>query len=267
MDISEQRDNETNKNGRIRALINSGAQIAGGAVGGALGFLAAGPGDAAVLGAAGAAAVVALKYVGQEVSERLLGPREKVRIGAVLAIAAAEIKQRIADGESVRTDGFFDEKPSGRSDAEEVAESVLLKSQREPEEKKIPYMGHLLSNVAFDPKISAQMAHQITKAAEQLTYRQLCILKLTMVKQEFGLRSEDYRAQGSFSKELYQVLYECLDLYHRGFINFGGDVAFGPTDIAPGKMTVQALGADLYNLMELVTIPNGDLAPIAVHLK
>ena len=257
--MSEQRDNETNKNDRIKTLLNGGAEIAGAAVGGALGFLAGGPISAAILGAGGATVAKTLKHIGQEVSERLLGPREKVRVGGVLAIAAAEIKQR--------TDGFFDEKPSGRSDAEEVAESVLLKSQREPEEKKIPYMGYLLSNIAFDPEISAQMAHQITKTAEQLTYRQLCILRLAVVKQAFGLRSGDYRGQGSFSKELYQVLYECLDLYHRGFINFGGEVAFGPTDVAPGKMGVQGLGADLYNLMKLAMIPNEHLAPIATQLR
>jgi len=91
-------------------------------------------------------------------------------------------------------------------------------------------------------------------------------LRLAVVKQAFGLRSGDYRGQGSFSKELYQVLYECLDLYHRGFINFGGEVAFGPTGVAPGKMTVQGLGADLYNLMKLAMIPNEDLAPIATDL-
>jgi hypothetical protein len=92
---------------------------------------------------------MALKHIGQEASERLLGPREQVRVGGVLAIAAAEINERIKNGERVRSDNFFEEKSQGRSDAEEVAESVLLKSQREPEEKKIPYIGHLLSNVAL----------------------------------------------------------------------------------------------------------------------
>lgn len=265
--MSEEKEADAKKKKDISELINSGVEIAGGAVGGALGFFAGGPVGAAALGAAGAAAAKILKNIGQEVSERLLGPREKVRIGAVLAVAAAEINKRIVSGEKVRTDGFFDEKPSGRSDAEEVAESVLLRSQREPEEKKIPYMGHLLSSVAFDPQISAHMAHQIIKAAEQLTYRQLCILKLAVTKQVWGLRNGDYRGQGSFSKELYQVLYECIDLYHRGFINFGGEVAFGPTDINPGKMTVQGLGADIYNLMRLVTIPEEDIAPIATRLK
>lgn len=265
--MSKKRENDTKKNDIIRKLIDGGAEIAGSAVGGALGFFAGGPLHAAALGAAGAVAVKILKHIGQEVSGRLLGPREKVRVGAVLAIAAAEINQRIANGERVRTDGFFDEKPSGRSDAEEIAESVLLKSQREPEERKVPYMGHLLSSVAFDTQIGAQMAHQIIKAAEQLTYRQLCILKLAARKQMFGLHNGDYRGQGSFSREQYQVLYECFDLYNRGFINFGGGVAFGPTDIVPGKMTVQGLGADLFNLMRLSTIPDEDLIPITAQLK
>jgi hypothetical protein len=251
----------------IRRLINTGAEIAGGAVGGALGFLAGGPVGAALLGAGGAAAAAALKHIGQEASERLLSPREQVRVGGVLAIAAAEISHRVEQGESVRTDGFFDQKVGARPDAEEVAESVLLKSQREAEEKKISYMAHLLSGVAFDPQIGPHLAHQIVKAAEQLTYRQLCILKLAVVKEGLSLRSSDYRSQDTFTRDLYQVLYECLDLYHRGLINMGGGVAFGPTDVKPGSMTVQGLGADMFNLMKLALIPAEDLTPIVLQLR
>lgn len=265
--LSGSEHDEASKTDTLRGLIDGGAEIAGGAVGGALGFLAGGPAGAAALGAGGVLAAKALKRIGDEVSERLLGPREKVRTGGVLAIAAAEIDRCIRNGKSLRSDGFFQERSPGRSDAEEVAESVLLKSQREPEEKKLPYMGHLLANISFDDQISAQMAHQIIKAAEQLTYRQLCILKLAVVKQTLQLRNGDYRGHDSFSKDLYQVLYECLDLYHRAFINFGGEVVFGPTDVSPGKMTVQGLGADLFNLMSLAEIPTEDLIPIALQLK
>lgn len=264
----EETDNrEERLNQRIRDLISIGSEIAGGAVGGALGFLAGGPGGAAMLGAGGVLAAKTLTHLGNEVSERLLGPREKVRIGGVMAVAAAEISQRINSGERIREDSFFEQRSYGRSDAEEVAESILLKSQREPEEKKIVYMGHMFASVAFDSGTSAEMAHQISKAAEQLTYRQLCILKLCANKSAFKLRDGDYRGHDRFSKELYQVLYECLDLYNRGFINFGGDVAFGLTDVKPSNMTIQGLGADLYNLMKLRTIPNGDLIPIATILK
>ena len=85
------------------------------------------------------------------------------------------------------------------------------------------------------------MAHQLTKAAEALTYRQLCIMKLTTEKDQFALRLEDYRGHGDFSRELLQILYEYLDLYHRGFVNFGGEVVFGPSDVKPGNTVIQAL--------------------------
>lgn len=265
--MSENHTNEEAQNG-LRKLIKTGGDIAGGAVGGAITFLIGGSAGAILGGAGGVAAAAALKHIGQEASERLLGPREKVRIGGVLAIAAEEIRQRVEKGESVRTDGFFESHNEGRPDAEEVAESILLKSQREAEEKKIPYMGQLFAAVAFDSQISAQMAHQIIKIAEQLTYRQLCILKLAEVKQDFNLKNDDYRgAGGSFTKELYQVLYECLDLYHRGLVHFGGEVAFGPTDVNPGGITIQGLGVDIYNLMKLWTIPDIDITPIAIQLR
>lgn len=260
------KDNER-KTEVIQNLVKGGAEIAGSAVGAALGFLAAGPVGAAALGAGGALAAMALKQIGQEVSDRFLSQRERIRVGGVIAIAASEISKRIDKGLDLRNDGFFESCCGNRSDAEEVVESVLLKSQREPEEKKIVYMGYLIANIAFDTNISASMAHQITKAAEGLTYRQLCILKLAVVKSAFQLRQGDYRGQGSFSKELYQILYECVDLYHSGFINFGGSVAFGPTDVNPGGMTVQGLGADVFNLMSLSKIPDQDLTSIAMMLR
>ena len=260
--MSDEKKNE-HKQDHFRNLIDSGSDIAGDAVGSALGFLVGGPLGIVV----GAAAAHVLRRIGEEASERLLGAREKVRIGAVLALAAVEIKQRTEAGEKLRIDGFFDEKQFGRSDAEEVAESVLLKCQREAQEAKLPYMGHLLSNIAFNQQISTQLAHQIIKAAELLTYRQLCILQLAVVKQAFGMRENDYTGQSSFSLELRQLLYEIYELYQKGFISIGNQAVLSVPNIAPGKMTVQGLGADMYNFMGLAMIPSEDLVPIASYLK
>jgi hypothetical protein len=260
-------DSNSENSGALRKLIGAGAEIAGAAIGGALGFLAAGPAGAAAGGAAGAVASSVLKHVGDEVSERVLSPRERVRVGGVLALVAAEVKSRIDSGQTPRSDGFFSIGGSGRSDADEVAEAVLLRSQREAEEKKLPYVAHLLATIAFDTGISAAMAHQLIKASEQLTYRQLCLLRLSAVKDAFGLRKTDYRQQGQFRIELLQVLYECLDLYTRGFVNFGGPVAFGPTDVNPGQMTAQGLGAHLHNAMQLSAIPMSDISLVSQELK
>ena len=207
--MSENIENEQDENARIRRLIDSGAEIAGGAISGALGFLAGGPVGAVALASTGVIAAKMFKRICLETTNRLLGQREKVRVGGVLAIAAEDIRQRIDKGDKIRTDGFFNQSLSGRSDAEEVAENVLLKSQREPEEKKIKYMGYLLSNLAFEQTISVQMAHQIIKAVEQLTYRQLCLLKIfgydnyrhdySGNTSNFVLRNENYREQSNFT--------------------------------------------------------------------
>jgi hypothetical protein len=249
----------------VRRLIVAGAEVAGGAVGGALGFFAAGPLGAAALGAASAAAAAALKHIGEEASERLLGPREQVRVGGVLALIAAEVSARSDAGEPLRTDGFF--QGSGRNAAEEIAEAVLLKAQKEVEEKKLQYLAHLYATIAFDSSISAPLAHQLIKAAEQLSYRQLCLIRLGAVKQLLPLRTTDYRGHGSFSKELYQVLFELHDLYNRGFVAYGGTAALGPSDAVPSQITPQGIGADLHNAMRLAEIPWTEIQALVQVLR
>lgn len=247
---------------RLGKLITLGSDIAGAGTAGALGFMAAGPVGAFAFGVGGAVASKVLTYIGNELSERLLAPREKVRIGATLALAAQEIGERIKKGEKVRSDGFFDKNDAGQSQAEELAESVLLKSQRETEEKKIPLLAHLLANISFSPEISVALGEQMIKATDLLTYRQLCILRLTVLREKVQLRKTDYRAEKSFSRELYQVLHECYDLYSKGFVNNGSSVALGMTDLIPSEMSVQGVGRDIYNWMQLWQIPEGDIKPL-----
>ena len=128
-------------------------------------------------------------------------------------------------------------------------------------------MAHLLANLAFNTETSAAMAHQMTKAAESMTYRQLCILQLSATKDRFNLRQESFRGQESFSKELYQIIYEYYDLYNRGLINFGDTLAATLVDVNPGAAMPQALGVDIYYQMRLHLIPDCDLTPIAAHLR
>lgn len=264
-----QSERETEKNDRLQQLVNYGVPLLGAgasaAISSTLGMI--GPEGAAIGGMVGKGIEIALSKVGQDISERHLSTREKVRLGAALVIAAEGIRRRVESGETFREDGFFDEKQSGRSDAEEVAEHVLLKIQREPEEKKIRYMGYLYESIPFESQISVHMAHQLIKAAEQLTYRQLCILKLCAVKDNFGLRDKNYRDQRTFTKELYQVLYECADLHHREYIHVTDDVFAGATNVKPSGLTLQGMGGDLFHLMKLSLIPDEDIIPIAKQLK
>ena len=81
------------------------------------------------------------------------------------------------------------------------------------------------------------------------------------------MRENDYTGQSSFSLELRQLLYEIYELYQKGFISIGNQAVLSVPNIAPGKMTVQGLGADMYNFMGLAMIPSEDLVPIASYLK
>ena len=277
---------ETNTEGKdgVQRLLDRGAEMLGSGAhavtSGVLALLVGGPEGSAVGGVVGKGVEIVLNRVGGEISTRQLAPREETRVGAAFAYAAAEIKRRLEEGDVLRNDDFFDEKQAERSGADEVLESVLLKAQREPEEKKVRYMGYLFASVAFNPDISVPMAHQLSKAGEQLSYRQLCILRLSDVKDEHGLRDRDYRDHDDIGKDLYQILYECADLYNKEYINFGGEANFHIgeridygatlhrlTRAIPARMTLQGIGADLHDLMELCLIPDTDIASIAAQLK
>ena len=261
------------KNDNLKQLINNNADIISSGISGTLSLLLAGdPLLAALAGPAGTLIERMLKGIGKKFSQRQLSPREDFRVGKVLAIAALEINQRLENGENYRNDGFFDQKPTDRSDAEEIAESIMLKCQREPQEKKIQYMGYLKASIAFE-NVSADMGHQLIKAAEELTYRQFCILKLSVVKDRFDLRNQDYQNHEKFSKELYQVFQECHDLCLKNYLDYkiplthSGEIAVSYMNMRPNDMTIQRIGEDLFKLMKLSSIPDEDIIPIAKVLK
>ncbi|MDE0301012.1 MAG: hypothetical protein OXN17_20450 [Candidatus Poribacteria bacterium] len=256
----------------LRHALAPVSSAAGSAVGLGLGAIAF-PGAEAIGQVLGSSVGPVLTGLGQDIWERYLSPSEKQRLGTVLGVMVTEIHRRLENGESLRDDGFFDKKLGDRSDAEEVAESVLLKVRNEPEEKKIPYMGFLGASTAFDPEVGVLMAHQLTKAAEGLTYRQFCILKLCVDKEKYQLRDQHYRDPTISDRSLYPILHECHHLYHSGLIYHKGSLAFGgsqvfvPTDLTPRDMILNGLGVDLYHLMRLCLIPDAEIAPIAEQLK
>ena len=273
--MSEKSGKDIHENDNIEQHIDRAIELISSVAGSTLGLVTGEPTSGALIGtASGKGLEIALKKIKQEILARVLSSQEKARALNALDVAIEEILQRLENGESFRKDGFFDEKQTGRSDVKEVAESVLLRAQREPEEKKIRYMGYLLASIAFEPQISAQMAHQLIRAAELLTYRQLCILKLCAVKDDFELRDNNYREREFLEDDLYEVLYECSDLYSKEYIHFGLDtITFEPNvlsklrSVKPSGMAFQRIGDYLYNLMKLCLIPDEDIAPIAAQLK
>jgi hypothetical protein len=176
-------DQSDSDDGAGRQIIEAGSEIVGVASGTALGLYVGGP-DGAIAGAA--AGAVLTRALG-EFAERVLGPREKVRVGAVLISADAMYRERIAAGHQLRDDGWFYERPRGRSAAAEMLEGTLLQAQREHEERKVEYYGYLLANLSFQSNVDEYLANWLLQLADELTWSQLVLLAMIGRKDEFSL--------------------------------------------------------------------------------
>src|SRR3954470_22997587 len=84
--------------------------------------------------------------------------------------------ERLAAGDELRDDNLFDPGPDGRPDAEEVLEGTLLTAANAYEERKVPLIGRLWANLAFDATVSARHANYLLRLTDRLTYGQLVAL-------------------------------------------------------------------------------------------
>ena len=236
-------------------LLQSGAEIAGGAVGGALGFLASGPTVAAVAGASGAILTRAIVLA----ATRLMSEREKVRTGAVSAYALDCISRRLSWGDKPRID-LFEAQGGHRSDGEELFEGVLIKARDEFEERKIRHLALFYANLIFDNSVSAMTAHRLIRTVSQLTYRQLVFLSLVhknRVVDVAGLRSHTHHE----TAELEALKVEEMELLS-GYIGLHGLI----WNYSHYDDRLSNLGKVLVRLAELDTVPQSDLSMLSLLL-
>ena len=117
----------------------------------------------------------------REVIRRVISPltsrSESKRLYQWAKQAAEGIAQRAKNGEEFRKDGFFEETPTNRSNWEEVIESTLKKVIDTTEDPKIKFMANLTENVHFDQDLDIDTYRQILKDLNELSYRQLCIIR------------------------------------------------------------------------------------------
>jgi len=164
-------------NARLREAIETSGGLLGAVGGGAVGLIGGPPG---ALGGAAAGVLLtrALTGVGLEVYDRLLVRRQQERVGVALAVMSNDASQ-LAEAESLwRTDGFFDEPPTGRSQAEELVEGVLLHAADAYQESKLRHLGAIVPALAARPDVSAADGMWITELASRLTWRQLVVLAI-----------------------------------------------------------------------------------------
>ena len=257
-------------NRRLRQIIETGANVVGTTSSAVISAVTGNPEfgvGAAALGATGA-----YRRVGAEIADRLLGPREQARIGGVLALSAEVLRAKLDQGCTLRDDGFFDTPPEGRSDADEVLESVLRKAQTEYEERKLEYLSRLWANACIDKTLGLADLNHLVKLAEQLTYRHLTIISIVgkMANADYAniysLRSQHYEKAGiKLVGETPNVLAEIMALHNLNCLMV--IALLGPIQIVPSQMKIGTYGAALHNTMELFGIPESDRQQIVALLK
>jgi len=252
-------------NEKAKELISHGAELVGAAAGGALGFYAAGPAGAALGGVAGTLATWTLRKVGQDFANKALSRREEIKVGAGLIYAYTKINQYLEAGRKPRDDEFFKQDASGRSQSDEILEGVLFKCKNEHEEKKLKLVSNIYANVAFRPDVSASGANWLLRKAEELTYRQLCILAIVEQKDvpytrgpSWGPLDDDPAFEMEY-KGLSDMLVrtESSDDAARGHYNFLGE--------ATPVIGLSRIGKFCYEVMGLSEIPEDDLRELALH--
>ncbi len=265
----------TAKNSATERAVRVGGDTTSASVGGLLGLILAGP-PGILLGAAATA------LFGEGIRS-VLDRAANGRAVTVLTLARERIWTEMKSGGAVlRSDGFLDDSVSGRSDAEEVLEQIVQAAQQEPEERKLPFMANLYASIAFRDDVDRGMATLFVRTAEQLSYRQLCLISVFMTRAAYALRATDYVHLGDGALEpaidlaspLGGVLEEAYDLFTRGFLEGTDGAMTGRWDshlsqiyICPAKMKVRGTGSWLYKLMRLDQLPVQDLDPLVALLS
>lgn len=264
----------------ISELIGIGSELTGSVAGSVIGSLLAGPFGAIVGGATSTLLTRALQRIGQDIRNRVLSPREEVRIGETLKFAIQKIQDNLNDGQSIREDEFFRGKLQERAAAEEILEGVLIASQREHEEKKLKFYGNLVANIAFHPEVSREQANLLIKQGANISYYQMCLLNLVVNKHSFKLRENDYilldnngQNYSDLSVNETFTLQEIYDLFLKRLLDFKvdglilgkpiGDLEY----INPQTLELKSIGLQLYRLMELHEISENDIKSIAQILS
>ena len=239
------------------------AQGSAGAAGAGIGLAIGGPTGALIGSVFGA--------VLPDVFSRKLGAKEKERIEKVAEMAQREIEKRLKAGKKVK-------KTLSRERIGTILEGALLVARDSYEEKKMPLLANLVAVSMFTntPEVNQVQA---LKNAEQLSYRQLCILAVIGRNQWYGkLGLNDKSYKGKYEplprdEERDGVYFDVLSLINDGFLvqmeadnhHIIGHLVLA--NIIPSRLRLYYPGKLLFNGMQLDNVEKKDFNHIVNLLK
>lgn len=221
-------------NGRLEKIVARATDSLGDVSAVAIGLLlnAAGPEGAFI----GAAAGPVVAGVANDLATRIMSQKEEHRLGAVMIFAMESMKQIQDGGGQIRNDRFWASANDFNGPGEEVVEAVLIAAQREPQEKKLEYLGCLLAQIAYHEEISVETAMWMVNTAERLTWTQYMLISMIGRNEQFELGAIEV-GRGINSWKGWAIHEEIKAMGPFG-LNIMG---------APGKKTPN-LGLELFNM-------------------
>jgi hypothetical protein len=207
----------------------------------------------------------------KDMLSRALSANEKERIKIVSEIAQQKISEHILLKHSLRKD-------LDHTKASELFEGVLLNAKNTYEAKKLPLIASLFATAPFT-NTPIENLNQTLIFAEQLSYRQLCLLSIigeNMIDNKHELSDQPYMHMISkgYNECIEGIYQDILSLLYLGviyqpaklnmktgmYINFAGY-------IVPNNLILAYSGLLLSNGLELTQIADTDKAPIIKVLK
>ncbi len=252
---------EKKKDKIIDVAAEIGGSTASALIGASVGIVVAGPIGTVGGAILGTAAERAITWIGNEIKERTLSKSESKKIGTAYTYAYAKTNAKLLAGATLRDDGFFDEAIDGCTPAEEIIEGMIFAAQRENEEKKLPYIATLYANICFDETITREMANQLVKLSSDMTFRQLSILAV-IGQYQTGRTTNPPLITTAFSAvngaNNISIASEIFDLYRKSLL-FSSNAILDAAGFTPALLKVEGMGALLYNLMELSSMPHNEV--------
>ena len=250
---------DESKTEKIKELITVGAEIAGAATGGTVGFFIAGP-----IGAVGGAVVGPVLTKGLEIAAdfalRDLSRREKIKAGAGLIFAYNKIIKYLEEGRTPREDGFFERDVTGRSASDEILEGTLLRCKNEHEEKKLKLIGNIYANTAFMPEVNVTGANWLLQKCQELTYRQLCVVALIEQAKYKGVSWGCNDGDPAFQMEYKQIDHMLARDHSPDSI-----MSYNETGEGIWVVGLSRVGKFCHEVMVLKEIPREDLFKLRPH--
>lgn len=203
-----------------------------------------------------------------DISQRMLSPMEKNRLETIQKLAESKFKEQMERGAGLRKD-------INQINLKELYEGMLLTARESYEERKLPLIANLIATAPFT-NTPVENLIQTLITAEQLSYRQLCIIGVIGQNEWeniFKLREEPLQGKHYTDEKIMGIYQDLNYLVALGILGqvlaegAGPAISSGAELIAPVNLVLLYPGKLLFNAMNLDTVDKKDFDEIVKILK